>query len=412
MKIIVAHPGKQHSFQLATALAKAGILDKYVTTVYLKPRSLTSLLSKLTKGDLKKKILTRKCNTIENKYVKTFNELGVILTLFLNRLPFHKFSEYWNLYIESSFYKKLMKYTLKRKPDAIIIYNGYANKHLDILKGKPIVKIMDVSIAQRDYLRKVLQHEIDETGINQIKEDHFSYWNKTMVHNDREGCKNIDYFLAPSQFVRNSLLEAGIKNRQIKIVPYGVNVSQFTPNPDKEYNGRLKLLYVGSVSYRKGLHRLLKVISENTDTDLFIAGGYNATSKLYLKYKDNSNIHFMGFVTRDKLNALYNNCHAFVLPSLCEGMAMVGLEAMSAGLPIICSKNTGVNDVVVDGINGYVYDYNDELTLQKYINIFKQDRNCIRRMSVEARATALQYSWEHYHERVVKAIKECVNQKN
>ena len=149
-----------------------------------------------------------------------------------------------------------MKYTLKRKPDAIIIYNGYADKHLDMLTGKPVVKIMDVSIAQRDYLRKVLQHEIDETGINQIKEDHFSYWNKTMVHNDREGCKNIDYFLAPSQFVRNSLLEAGIKNRQIKIVPYGVNVNQFTPNPDKEYNGCLKLLYVGSVSYRKGLQYL------------------------------------------------------------------------------------------------------------------------------------------------------------
>lgn len=82
IKVIVAHPGKQHSFQLATALTKAGILDKYVTTVYLKPKSLTSILLKLAKGDLGKKISTRKCETLKDNDVKTFNELGVIMTLF------------------------------------------------------------------------------------------------------------------------------------------------------------------------------------------------------------------------------------------------------------------------------------------------------------------------------------------
>lgn len=410
-KVIVAHPGKQHSFQLATALAKAGMLDKYVTTVYLKPRSLTSILLKFAKGDLRKKISTRRCEFLKDNDVQIFNELGVIITLFLNRLPFHKFSEYWNLFIESSFYKKVMKYVLKRAPDAIVIYNGYANKHLDMLSGMHIVKIMDVSIAQRDYLREVLQHEIDETGITQIKKDHFSYWNETMISNDREGCNNIDYFFVPSQFVKKSLLAEGIKAWQIKIVPYGVNVNQFIPKPNKNYGGRLKLLYVGSVSYRKGLHRLLNIIAKNSDIDLFIAGGYSASSELFIKHKDFKNIHFLGFVTRDKLNALYNDCHVFVLPSLCEGMAMVGLEAMAAGLPIICTKNTGVNDAVVDGVNGYVYDYNDEVALLQYINIFKKDRDKISRMAVEARITALQYSWEHYHERVAKAIEECINEK-
>lgn len=409
-KVIVAHPGKQHSFQLATALTKAGMLDKYVTTVYLKPRSLTSILLNFAKGDLRKKISTHKCEILNDNDVKLFNELGVIITLFLNRLPFHKFAEYWNLFIESLFYRKLMKYVLKRLPEAVVIYNGYAKKHLDMLSGKHIVRIMDVSIAQRDYLREILQQEINETGIRQIKEDHFSYWNKTMIANDREGCNNIDYFLVPSQFVKNSLLTIGVKDKQIKIVPYGVNVDQFVPKANKNYGGRLKLLYVGSVSYRKGLHRLLKIIKENVDVDLYIAGVYSATSELFVKYKDSKNIYFLGFVTRDKLNELYNGCHVFVLPSLCEGMAMVGLEAMAAGLPIICSKNTGVNDAVVDGINGYVYDYNNEAALLQYINIFKEDRNCIIRMATEARTTALQYSWEHYHKRVAKAIEECINE--
>lgn len=408
MKVIIAHPGKQHSFQLATALSQANMLDKYVTTVYLKPHSITNFIFKYARGDLRKKMSTRKCEMLKNKEVKTFNELGVLITLFLNRLPFHKISEYWNLIVESSFYKKLMKYVSKRSPNCLIIYNGYANKHLELLKGKEIVKIMDVSIAQRDYLRGVLQREIDATGIMQIKEDHFSYWNKKMVDNDQEGCKNIDFFLAPSQFVKNSLLSAGIKASQIKIVPYGVNVDQFKPKENKNYNGRLKLLYVGSVSYRKGMHRLLKVVSDDTESELLIAGGFNASSELFQKYRDCKNIHFLGFVTRDKLNQLYNECHVFVLPSLCEGMAMVGLEAMAAGLPIICSKNTGVNDVVENGLNGFVYDYDDEFSLKQYINFYKHNRDSVCKMAIEARKTALQYSWSNYHKRVVKVIQECI----
>ena len=55
MKVIVAHPGKQHSFQTATAFKKSGDLYKYITTVYNKPHTWTRLLTKIAKGDLQKK---------------------------------------------------------------------------------------------------------------------------------------------------------------------------------------------------------------------------------------------------------------------------------------------------------------------------------------------------------------------
>lgn len=409
MKIVVIHPGKQHSFQLATALKKHGLLCKYITSVYYRKGSLTYYLQKIVKGDLKKKLIGRHCNAIDDSDVCQLNELMVIITLFLNRFPsLQKVAEYWNLYTESLFYRRAMNVVKKLKPDAIIIYNGYSNKHLDLIKGLGIPVIMDVSIAAREYVQKILQKEIDCTGLNQIKQMHFSYWNQRMLKNDIKGCELCDFFLAPSIFVYDSLKSIGVASRQIKLVPYGVNIDQFHPL-QKKYSKPLKLIYVGSVTYRKGIHRLLNVVDKLEDVELYLAGTYDKESLLYRNYKDCKNVHFEGFVTRDKLNYLYNRCDVFVLPSFCEGMAMVGLEAMACGLPMICTYYTGVNDVIVNGGNGFVYNADDESALTNFICWFKNNRSKLPEMSKNARETALHYSWDNYHENVVSAIKNCIN---
>ena len=50
MKVIVAHPDRQHSFFLATALKRRGILDAYITTIYDKETSITAKVKKILKG--------------------------------------------------------------------------------------------------------------------------------------------------------------------------------------------------------------------------------------------------------------------------------------------------------------------------------------------------------------------------
>lgn len=415
MKIIVCHPGKQHSFQLATSAQKADALLSYITSVYLKKGSWTKILYNNVKGDLHKKIGTRRCNAIPDNRVIQFNEFRVILTLFLNRLHLsQKTAEKWNFFTESSFYKKVMKFAKRRKPDAIIYYNGYARKHLDLLSDASIIKIMDVSIAHRLYLKDILEKEIQRTGLSQIQREHLSYWDSKMIAADLEGCSNTDYFLAPSNFVKKSLIANGIKEEQIKLVPYGVNTDIFTPSgPKKLHKGeKIRLLYVGSISYRKGIHRLLKVVSTMDNVELTLAGSYSPNSDIVIEYQDTPNIHFLGFITRDRLNQIYNDNHIFVLPSFCEGMAMVGLEAMSAGLPIICTTNTGVNDAVVEGINGFVYAPEDENALRAHIGWFKDNPDRLESMSKSARETSLGYTWDIYHQNVIKAIKDCIGSDN
>ena len=54
-KIIVAHPERQHSFYLASAMKKAGMLDKYITTIYDRPQSMTNKIKRFLKGNNQKK---------------------------------------------------------------------------------------------------------------------------------------------------------------------------------------------------------------------------------------------------------------------------------------------------------------------------------------------------------------------
>lgn len=412
MKVIVAHPGKQHSFQTATAFKKSGDLYKYITTVYNKPHSWTHLLSKFVKGDLKKKIIGRHCNELDDSDVIQFNELCVIVTLFLNKISgLTKVAGVWNGIVESSFYKKVMKYAKKHNVDAIIVYNGYAKKYFELIDDTGILKFIDVSIAGREYLRDILQREIDLTGIEQIKKDHFTYWDEKMIKNDIDGCKMADYFLVPSEFVRTSILSQGIKQSQILKVPYGVNVSHFNiSESSKSTSGPLKLIYTGAIAYRKGLHRLFNVLEnfKEDEIELYLAGAYDPTSQLYQQNKEKTNIHFLGFVTRDKLNAVYNAADVFVLPSFAEGMAMVGLEAQACGLPIICTFNSGVNDVVIDGVNGFVYDPFDEKRLEDILRWCCSNREKLLDMAPKAVEIAKNYTWNIYHENLVNAVKEKV----
>lgn len=407
MKIIVAHPGRQHSFQTAIAMRKKGYLYKYITSVYNKRGSLTNILTKVFKGDLKKKISGRRCMELEDSDVVQINEFLVIITLFMNKIPgFNRIAEEWNRIVESSFYRKVMHYALKHNVDAIIVYNGYAKKYFERLDESGIVKIIDVSIAQREYIRDILDQEIKDSNLPIIRKEHFSYWNKKMIKNDIEGCSRADYFLVPSEFVKVSLMTHGIPEAKIRKVPYGVDVDNFTMNSKKATVGPLKLIYVGGITYRKGLHRLLDIVCKYNirQVELFLVGAYNPASKLYMDFKEYENIHFLGFVTRDKLVSVYNEAHVFVLPSFAEGMAMVGLEAMACGLPLICTRYSGVNDTISNGVNGFVYDAANSEELQDAIEWFMNNREKINDMGLAARNTSLQYTWNIYHQNVADTV--------
>lgn len=163
-------------------------------------------------------------------------------------------------------------------------------------------------------------------------------------------------------------------------------------------------LFVGGISRRKGIHHLLNVVSRYSEKEVFLnlVGSYNPNDFLYKEYHAKSADSFRGFVTRDQIAQIYSLSHLFVLPSLAEGMAMVGLEALASGLPILCTYNTGLSSIVKDGYNGFCIPVSDENALQSKIDWFLSHKKEMCLMSMNAEKSSDGYSWEEKEKETIR----------
>lgn len=400
-KIVVAHPSKQHSFYTAIALKNTGELYKYITTVYDKPGTATRFVKNCSKGALRKKIATHYCPELDDSEVIQYYELDYIISLFLNRFP--KLSlvrEKHRQYVSNKFGRKVAKYAIDNNVDVVIMYDSTATQCFKILKERApsIKRVLDVSIATRPQMKKFFEDDMSATKDDTLKKEFPLFWNEEYMKSVYDEVLLATDFMVPSNVVKDSLIYCGAKESDIRIVPYGVDIEKFAYRERKILGSKLKLIYVGQVSYRKGIHHLMKIASDLQDyIEVDLVGSYSKTDKLYTDYSSLPNVKFSGFVTRDQLAEKYYESDAFVFPTLGEGYGLVVLEAMSCGLPVISSDHAGGNDAVEENINGHVFPAGDDEALKQILLKLYKNRSVTLEMGKNARKTAEKLTWNRYY---------------
>lgn len=408
MKILVVHPGKQHSYQTALALYKNGNLYKFVTSVYNGKGTLTNILYMLSKGTIKKKIGGHNVPGIPQEKVMVRCEAMGIFSLVMMKIPFIK--RYYGAYnqkLNDSFAKKVAKIAIEEQVDAVISYDNNSALLFEILaeKAPRIKRILDVSIATRPFMRETFLRDYQMTGEESLLKNYPDIMDESHLQRIYREIKNTDYFLAPSQIVRKSLIYCGAEDEQIRIIPYGADLTRFGFVPRTVHSEPLKLIFVGAVDHRKGIHHLLKVVSDMGDqVDVKLVGVYDTQGDIYQRYKNHENIHFCGFATHDILAGLYQESDVFVFPTLGEGFGMVVIEAMSCGLPVIISDVAGGNDAITDGVDGFEFEAGNDEQLRQKIQWFLDHKEQLPTMGINARETAEGYTWEKYHDTLNAAI--------
>lgn len=409
MKIIVAHEGKQHSFRTAEALLQKGYLYKYITTIYDKPYSLTRLVKYLLRGDAKKKCASHRTDALPDSMVLQYCEWKGLLRLFLSKLPFlYKHFPHYYDWLHDSFGRKVAEYAIKNDVDAVIMYDTNANECWKILKERAphIKRILDVSIANRLFMKENFIKDMEQTHDDNIKIEQAELWDANNCKRYLEEIKDSDYFLIASNMVKRSMMFSGVKEERMFLAPYGVDVKNFNFVQKESCQKPIKLVYVGQVNYRKGIHHLLKVMDsfKENDVELFLAGGYDTTIPIYQQYRDRQNIHFLGFVTRDVLANLYQKCDVFVFPTLGEGYGLVILEALSCGVPCVVSDLAGGDDAIIDGYNGFRFIGGNDVDLQEKIRWLIDHPNQLPEMSRNSRNSVEKQTWQSYYDSVISAI--------
>lgn len=411
MKIIVAHPGKQHSLRLAEGLERSGILYRYITTMYDKKRSLTHFALHFLKGNDKKKAAGRKNEYLPEEKVITMCEMTGLIGRLLDRLlPYPRVYYTWNDYMNRCFAKKVARYAIRNKVDAVISYDNNSDLLFNILKRKApdIIRILDVSSMNRIYMKQLYEADMKVNGHRGFIEEQYNLWNNNTIDRlDRE-IKNTQYFIVPSETVKESYIYSGVKEDQIQKVPYGVDTAMFTFHKRNYIHEPLRLIYVGNVGYKKGCHHLLKIVSELGKEKVILSCAGSRNKQLYEKYKYSPNINWLGFVTRDILNSVYAESDVYIMTSVGEGMAMSGIEALACGLPVICTNRSGVNDAIVNGQNGFVVEAGNDSAMKIVIEHLIANPDIIKVMNEEARKTAQQYTWENYYDNISTAVKKII----
>ena len=184
------------------------------------------------------------------------------------------------------------------------------------------------------------------------------WWIRRWVAAAKREYELADWFNVGSSFVKETLVSRGIPPAKIFVVPYGVDSDQWsTCHANRTPHPQTTFIFTASVDPRKGIRFLLLAWKQAAldNAELWICGGTEHSmdwKRICGGLPDN--VKFFGRVSHERLAELYSKADVYVLPSLLEGLARSGLEAMAAGLPVLVTRETGLTDFVTDGIEGWI----------------------------------------------------------
>jgi len=119
------------------------------------------------------------------------------------------------------------------------------------------------------------------------------------------------------------------------------------------------LIYVGRLSAEKQIERIKPVLEKIPNASLALVGDGPYRNQLE-KIFENTKTNFIGYLAGEELASAYASGDIFLFPSSTETLGLVLLEAMAAGCPVIGANKGGIPDIINDGVNGCLYDPDQE----------------------------------------------------
>ena len=410
-KVIVFHPMQQHSYKTAEALLSGNLLFSYCTSIYYNPKKLLYKFLKFVLPKKENEKMKSRSNHSLDEYVKTFNTFYGFLFLLVERIDKSKNKKYvYKLQdiITKKMGKKVAKYAIKNKVDAIIGYDTWSYGAIKELKNKKsnIKFIIDYSSLYAEEILSIIKNDIEK---NPISIDSYS---KSLEKFKNEYMKNFiyeknnaEFFLSPSTVVDDSLKKFSINiNNRCR---YG-NYFQKSNQINKSNPNKIVFTYVGRISYAKGVHYLLDAFLKLKRNDFILQLVGKNVDNFNLKMK-NDNIKYLGVKLHDEIPNILKNTDVFVTESLYDGFPLSIIEGFAYNIPVICTEKTGTKDYIKNGFNGVVIKECDSYELVKVLNYLLDNKDIIDTMKNNIKDSNNELTWEKYNTDVINAIRSILN---
>ncbi|PIR66476.1 MAG: glycosyltransferase family 1 protein [Parcubacteria group bacterium CG10_big_fil_rev_8_21_14_0_10_36_14] len=377
MKVSISVPGRFHLFNLAQELIKKDYLSQLITSY--------------PKFEVK-------------KYGIPEEKISSVISKEILMRGWEKFPDFlkdiWNpqFFIHEIFDKSASK---KLRTCDIFVGGSSVSLHT-FQKAKEFnaILVLERGSSHMEYQRDILIEEYQKFGIDVQKS--FMLPHPKIVEKELKEYEEADYISIPSLFVKSTFLEKGIPESKLIHVPYGVDLSRFKQIPKED--DIFRVVFAGGMSLRKGVHYLLKAFSELKlpNSELLLIGSINEEIKPFFKKYEGS-FRYIGHVPQAELYKHYSQGSVFAMMSIEEGLALVQPQAMACGLPVIATTNTGAEDIVRDGKDGFIIPIRDvEKLKEKLIYLYEHPVER-EEMAVSAKEhVSSGFTWDDYGDKMIK----------
>lgn len=200
-----------------------------------------------------------------------------------------------------------------------------------------------------------------------------------------------------------------------RLVPNGVELVRFVPT-ERPPNRIVKILFIGRLIPRKGFQyvvRALPRVMELTHTPFEVEVVGSGAMRVHLdtlatKLGVSHLLKYVGTIPYEKLHLAYQGADIFVLTSESEGMPCAVLEAMGCGLPIVTTDVPGNQEIVHEGVNGFLVPVGDTGKLAQSLAWLIRDPALRRRLGSESRRMVQPYEWREIVRRYAAIFREVV----
>jgi glycosyltransferase involved in cell wall biosynthesis len=187
----------------------------------------------------------------------------------------------------------------------------------------------------------------------------------------------------------------------VSVIANGVDRGVFRPDKGKRARIRSELglraddlvaLFVSAEWEAKGLRFVLDAIGRTPDWHLVVVGDGDVVRYRRIAGRiAGERVHFLG--GKEDPSPYYAAADAFVLPSIHESFSLVTLEAAASALPLLVTRVSGVEDILIDGENGWFIERDGALIADR-LGRLRVDRALCRAMGAAGRATSNRFGWE------------------
>ena len=246
-------------------------------------------------------------------------------------------------------------YKLGKNKDLIFV-NGLGTETTIaniFLKKKIIRKIVGDPVWERAYSKAKISESFDEF---QVKNYGFSISLQKKVRSF--SIKKSDIVVTPSKHLKNFILNLGFKNK-IEIINNGVFIPE--ENTNIFTNDQINITIVSRLVSHKNIKKIIRAISDLNDPLIYlniIGDGpeLNQLQKISLESNNKDNIIFHGKLNRDDINNIFLKSDIYIQASNYEGLPHSLLEAMSYGIPVLCTPVGECKEILGNEDRGYILD--------------------------------------------------------